>query len=189
MAWLPSASLPLAQALGFEPFPNSELRAYVALARRKNPHIPEELTEYLAAAYAEMRQEEVDSGERAHSYTTARTLLSIIRLAEALARLRFSDAVAQSDVDEALRLMKMSKASLGDPREQRRKGSKDVDPVTEIYQLLRAFAAQNDKLHIESHEVRAREREREGRARGGGPGVLCAAVACAASRAERARAD
>lgn len=99
-------------------------------------------------------QEEVESGERAHSYTTARTLLSVIRLSEGLARLRFADAVAQSDVDEALRLMKMSKASLGDPQQHRRKG-KDVDPITEIYQILRAFAATNDKLHVEAHEARA----------------------------------
>ena len=30
-----------------------------------------------------------------HSYTTARTLLSILRLAQALARLRFADSVEQ----------------------------------------------------------------------------------------------
>ena len=59
-------------------------------------------------------------------YSTARTLLSILRLSEAIARLRWSDEVsallhiscwskaffakvAQSDVDESLRLIKMSK--------------------------------------------------------------------------------
>lgn len=78
----------------------------------------------------------------------------MIRLSEGLARLRFADSVAQTDVDEALRLMKMSKASLGDSQTQRRKG-KEVDPVTEIYQLIRAFAAANNKLHVEANEVRA----------------------------------
>lgn len=48
------------------------------------------------------------------SYTTARTLLAILRLAQALARLRFSEQVAQGDVDEAIHLMHMSKESLLD---------------------------------------------------------------------------
>ena len=44
--------------MGFTPLPAADLRAYVALARHKNPHVPRELTEYVAAAYAELRQEE-----------------------------------------------------------------------------------------------------------------------------------
>ena len=125
--------------LGFDPLPAAELRAYVALARQQSPHFPVELTEYVAAAYAEMRQEEAASGEAAHSYTTARTLLSVLRLAEALARLRFLDAVSQSDVDEALRLMRMSKASLGEA--DARAGRRGADPISEIYALLRDAAA------------------------------------------------
>lgn len=38
-------------------------------------------------------------------YTTPRTLLAIIRLSQAMARLRFSESVSEEDVDEALRLM------------------------------------------------------------------------------------
>ena len=53
--------------------------------------------EYVAAVYAEMRAEEA-AAQVPHSYTTARTLLSILRLAQALARLRFADAVAQARV-------------------------------------------------------------------------------------------
>ena len=41
-----------------------------------------------------MRQEEAQA-QVPHSYTTARTLLSILRLSQALARLRFSDYVCQ----------------------------------------------------------------------------------------------
>lgn len=44
--------------------------------------------------YAELRQEEASS-KMPHSYTTARTLMSILRLSQALARLRFSQAVLQ----------------------------------------------------------------------------------------------
>lgn len=122
----------------------------MALARRVHPHFPRALTEYVAAAYAELRQEEADAGEGAHSYTTARTLLSVLRLASALARLRFCPEVAQSDVDEALRLMRMSKASLDDDaakgggpgggRGGGGGGRPGGDPVSEIYALLRELA-------------------------------------------------
>lgn len=50
--------------------------------------------EYIAAVYAEMRLEETQT-EQPHSYTTARTLLSILRLSQALARLRLDDIVTQ----------------------------------------------------------------------------------------------
>ena len=45
---------------------------------------------------------------------TARALLSILRLSQALARLRFAESVDAADVDEAIRLTYMSKASLQD---------------------------------------------------------------------------
>jgi hypothetical protein len=70
------------------------LRAYIAAAKQYEPYVPDALTDYVAAVYAEMRAEEA-AAEVPHSYTTARTLLSILRLSQALARLRFADAVEQ----------------------------------------------------------------------------------------------
>ena len=113
-----------------------------------SPHFPPDLTEYVATAYAELRQEEADIGDQAHSYTTARTLLSILRLASALARLRFAPEVAQSDVDEALRLMKMSKASLADESAKSKRGPHGGDPISEIFALLRNLAEQRNVTEI-----------------------------------------
>ncbi len=45
-------------------------------------------------------------------YVTPRTLLAIIRLAQALAKMNFRNVVKQLDVDEALRLMEYSIRSL-----------------------------------------------------------------------------
>jgi DNA replication licensing factor MCM7 len=45
-------------------------------------------------------------------YVTPRTLLAIIRLSQAMAKLQFRDAVKQADVDEALKLMDYSIRSL-----------------------------------------------------------------------------
>jgi len=62
-------------------------------------------------AYVKMRQgDTADKFEM--TYTSPRTLLGIIRLSQALARLRFSNKVSRDDVEEAMRLTSMSKASL-----------------------------------------------------------------------------
>lgn len=46
------------------------------------------------------------------TFTSARNLLSILRLSTALARLRLSNIVEKDDVNEAIRLLEMSKHSL-----------------------------------------------------------------------------
>lgn len=113
--------------------PPELLRAYIAKAKTYEPVIPENLTAFIAALYAEMREQE-RAMQVPHSYTTARTLLSLLRLAQALARLRFQSIVTQSDIDEALRLMRMSKQSLYQDKEKERGR---LDPAQEVYTVLR----------------------------------------------------
>lgn len=55
------------------------IRAYISAARRLSPIVPRELEEYIASAYSSIRQEEAKSNAP-HSYTTIRTLLSILRI-------------------------------------------------------------------------------------------------------------
>ncbi|KAK8588197.1 hypothetical protein V6N13_087141 [Hibiscus sabdariffa] len=130
-------------ALGFTPLEPSVLRAYISAARRVSPYIPKELEEYIATAYSSIRQEEAKSNAP-HSYTTVRTLLSILRISAALARLRFSETVAQSDVDEALRLMQMSKFSLYSDERQK----SGLDAISDIYSILRDEAARANKMDV-----------------------------------------
>lgn len=128
-----------------------QLRSYISVARRRDPLVPTGLADYVAAAYAELRKEEAAT-DRPHSYTTARTLLAVLRLGTALARLRLADEVAQADVDEALRLMRVSKASLyaeaedaGDARRRR------ADPVSAAFALIREEAIRTD-ASVVTHE-------------------------------------
>ncbi|KAH0461689.1 hypothetical protein IEQ34_009264 [Dendrobium chrysotoxum] len=130
-------------SLGFTPLEPSVLRAYISTARRTSPSVPRELEEYIATAYSSIRQEEAKSSAP-HSYTTVRTLLSILRISIALARLRFSATVAQSDVDEALRLMQMSKFSLYSEDRQR----SGLDAISDIYSILRDEAARSNRLDV-----------------------------------------
>uniref|UniRef100_A0A0E0CHQ4 DNA replication licensing factor MCM7 n=1 Tax=Oryza meridionalis TaxID=40149 RepID=A0A0E0CHQ4_9ORYZ len=118
-------------------------KAYISAARRVVPSVPRELEEYIATAYSSIRQEEAKSNAP-HSYTTIRTLLSILRISIALARLRFSETVAQSDVDEALRLMQMSKYSLYSDDRQR----SGLDAISDIYSILRDEAARTNSMDV-----------------------------------------
>jgi DNA replication licensing factor MCM7 len=83
---------------------------------------------------------------------TARQLLSILRLSQALARLRFSDYVAREDVDEAIRLTHMSKASLNDDGTHN-KSSNATNPredvVSRVYHILRDYAAASGSNQLE----------------------------------------
>lgn len=67
-------------ALDFEVFSAEFLRGYIAQARTIQPYIPRDLTEYIVAAYVALRGDPTNSS----SYVTARSLLGILRLAQAL---------------------------------------------------------------------------------------------------------
>jgi DNA replication licensing factor MCM7 len=84
------------------------------MAKQHAPKIPEDLTEYVAAIYSEMRRQEALS-DRPNSYTTPRTLLSILRLSQALAKLRFDNVVRAWQLLVALR-MYVSKLLLRDSK-------------------------------------------------------------------------
>lgn len=104
------------------------IRAHIAEARKVNPTIGDgALSEYLVSNYVAMRSKEIEDGREAKEYTSPRVLLSALRLAQALCRLRLGETVQRSDVDEALRLMEASKASLGTAANRRRKGDYDAD--------------------------------------------------------------
>lgn len=93
-------------------------------------------------AYVRLRKQHKDkeSQNKSHTYTSARTLLGVLRLSQALARLRFADVVIREDVDEALRLMEKSKESLDDDRAD---GEREMDqtPATKIYRLIKDMAS------------------------------------------------
>ena len=85
-------------------------RRYLAACKEKQPIVPEALTDYIVSAYVEMRKDARNN--RDTTFTSARNLLAVLRLATALARLRLADQIEKEDVNEAMRLMEMSKVSL-----------------------------------------------------------------------------
>ncbi|KAL1847437.1 DNA replication licensing factor MCM7 [Paecilomyces lecythidis] len=142
-------------------FSASEVRQYIAKARTYRPVVPQSVSDYMVGAYVRMRnqQKKEDGTKKQFSHTTPRTLLGVIRLSQALARLRFSEQVVEEDVDEALRLIEVSKASLRNDGQS----GQDQSPTTKIYNLIRAMrdsgaAAVGDGEEGQLNMKRIRER-------------------------------
>jgi DNA replication licensing factor MCM7 len=101
-----------------EPLTTKLMTRYIAACKKKQPVIPEVLTEYIVGCYVDMRRESRNNkGGFQNTFTSARSLLALLRLSTALARLRLADVVDKDDVNEAMRLMEMSKQSLYDSDE------------------------------------------------------------------------
>lgn len=115
------------------------LRAYIATAKLYSPTIPTSLVEYVVGAYVGLRLN--DLNQKDTTYTTPRTLLAVLRLSQALARVRFSSVVAQGDIDEAMRLMDVSRASVDVHLDERASRARaENEPITRILALIRDMA-------------------------------------------------
>ena len=119
----------------FQPLDMKLMRRYIALCKNKQPTIPRNLTDYIESAYVEMREEARNNKDM--TFTSARTLLAVLRLSTALARLRLVDTVEKEDVNEAMRLMEMSKDSLNHSNERTGRPQSTMD---KIFTLIRDLA-------------------------------------------------
>ncbi|GAM26775.1 hypothetical protein SAMD00019534_099500 [Acytostelium subglobosum LB1] len=134
--------------LSFQPYDAEFIRCFVSRARRHQPFVPKALTEFIVNHYVTMRKQEGETKDP-FTYTTARTLLGILRLAQAHARCQLRDQVEGADVDEAMRLMYESKASIRIDREKR----KQVDPITAIYALIRDHCSRNSTNMVKYADI------------------------------------
>ncbi|OAA43292.1 DNA replication licensing factor mcm7 [Metarhizium rileyi] len=147
-------------------FTPHEVRSYVAQARTYRPVVPESVSDYMIKTYVRLRdqQQRAEKKGKQFTHTTPRTLLGVVRLAQALARLRFSNQVCQDDVDEALRLIEASKESLNAETSTGRRG---LNASSRIYNLVKALAdsgacraedVEDDDLGVELSMRKVKER-------------------------------
>ncbi|PPQ93221.1 hypothetical protein CVT25_015219 [Psilocybe cyanescens] len=148
--------------LEFEVIEPNVMRHYIALARQRRPTVPREVSSYVVDSYVRLRKMSKDEElqNKSHTYTSARTLLGILRLAQALARLRWADVVEHADVDEALRLMECSKESLVD--EDDREVDIDRSPISRLFRLIKDMSGS-----AESSSGRNQRPKRFGKGPGG----------------------
>lgn len=143
--------------LKFTPIDMAAMRKYIALCQQRTPVVPTSLTDYITAAYVELRKESRRSSDT--TFTSARTLLSIMRLATALARLRLGDIVESDDINEAMRLMEMSKDTLNASSETTVRKSKPSDAIYGIIVAMVSKKARGDSysgVSVKMSEVQQR---------------------------------
>lgn len=89
---------------------------------------------------------EARNNPKANTFTSARNLLGVLRLATALARLRLANVVDREDVREANRLIEMSKSSISRPVE------KPMNPansnLTKMYGIVREMAGESKVIKV-----------------------------------------
>lgn len=122
----------------FDPIDSATIRQYISIARSYRPTVPVQVGDYVVQTYIKLRKESYNNegSIRKFQHITPRTLLGILRLAQALARIRFSNTVTNEDVDEALRLIEILKASLNTEDEKLRE---DDSATTKIYQTIKSI--------------------------------------------------
>ena len=128
------------------------MREYISKAREYTPVVPSDVSPYIVEAYVELRMQNSDHRGLNTDQTvmTARQLLSILRLSQALARLRFSDFVAREDVDESIRLTHMSKAGLFEETNASGPGKKiGEDVISRIFNIIRDYATSSRQQRVE----------------------------------------
>ncbi|XP_033226827.1 DNA replication licensing factor Mcm7 [Belonocnema kinseyi] len=120
------------------------MRKYIAMCKKNEPTVPEDLSDFIVESYVEMRRDSRNSQDK--TFTSARNLLAILRLATALARLRLSDIVEKDDVKEANRLLEMSKHSINFSDRTMRDGPNQTS--NRIYTLIRELAGDKKSVKV-----------------------------------------
>jgi len=141
----------------FEPIEAEVIRQYISQARHFKPCLTPQLVDFVTNAYLQKRKE-ADAAQKKMNgnfiYTQPRTLLAILRMSQALARLRFSQEIEEADVREALRLMDEAKRSMDTVVRQK----SHRDPITEIFQQMRQLREERSVDELELEEIRDRLR-------------------------------
>jgi DNA replication licensing factor MCM7 len=117
--------------------PLTLLRRYVSYAKTLTPTVPSSLIEYITGAYVSLRLGDLSTPDS--TMTTARTLLAILRLASALAKLNLREMVQSGDVDEAMRLLQVSRSSVDIHRANQsssRHRDLEATPTTRCYRAI-----------------------------------------------------
>jgi DNA replication licensing factor MCM7 len=113
------------------------MRAFIANAQKYEPEIKKDVAQTIVNMYAELRSKEREtSKDDRKTITTPRTLLGMLRMSQARARLRLSNTVEAADFDEAVRLMQVSKSSCEPEDEEQQTRYKKQRNGSQIYHLI-----------------------------------------------------
>jgi DNA replication licensing factor MCM7 len=133
---------------GVEPFSSTFMRAYVARAKQCEPYLQPELMEHIIGSYVSMRAGGMQNINR-KNFVSPRSLLSMIRLAQAIARVHLREEVTQDDVEEAQRLLYVAKAT-----DEEEDNKEKADPLGAIFLIISDYAKRQRRAEIRVTAVR-----------------------------------
>jgi len=142
--------------------PLSVLRQYLQYAKILTPTVPTSLIEYITGAYVSLRLNDIATPDS--TFTTARTLLAILRLASALAKLHLANEVTGEYVDEAMRLLQIARSSVDSIHAAGHQSARHRDieatPATRCYRFIcdLALNASDEALFTDADESRSKLR-------------------------------
>lgn len=118
------------------------MRRYIQLCKLKDPIVPPTLDNLLVRIYNEIRSKKRNLNDTEALFTSPRSLLAIIRMSTAFARLRLSDTVEESDINAAYRLYNRSRESI--------EGLTDSESLTgpKVMQIIRELTAENKSCSV-----------------------------------------
>jgi DNA replication licensing factor MCM7 len=125
--------------LDFDPFSAKFIRSYVLKAKTFEPNLDKDLLPEISNTYVNARAMERQAQGNSHvkSVTNVRTLLGMLRLAQAHARLRFSNVVERGDFEEAVRLTLEAKQSVLDQTNSSKNSNGREDSIAAVWGVLK----------------------------------------------------
>jgi len=138
--------------LNFEPLDPKLMRAYISHIRQYEPSVAPEVASYIVDEYVEMRKEATEQSS-GFGFTSARTLLAMLRLSQALARLRSSDQVFREDIEEARRLMSLSRSSVTHADKDEQSAHTGTDPVSACYGIIKDHSAKTNSVAVTLQDI------------------------------------
>ena len=127
------------KTLDFEPYSSKFIRSFILKAKSFEPDLDLDLLPEIANTYANARAIEREANDNSHvrSVTNIRTLLGMLRLAQAHARLRFSNVVERGDFEEAVRLTLEAKQSVIDQRNSAAASANTNDVIAHVWSVIK----------------------------------------------------
>ncbi|KAH7332639.1 MCM-domain-containing protein [Rhizoctonia solani] len=116
------------------------MQHYIAQARLHCPRVPAEVSKHIAKSLVHLHKEQEENDR--NLYTSTRTFHAVVRLSQALARLRFADMVLTADADEALRIIEDGEESLKQITEE---GEGDQNVAIRIFRLIKSMTSASRK--------------------------------------------
>jgi DNA replication licensing factor MCM7 len=127
------------RTLDFEPYSSKFIRSYLLKAKQFEPNLDRDILPEIANTYVNARSLErtATKGSHVESVTNVRSLLGMLRLAQAHARLRFSNQVERADFEEAVRLALEAKQSILDSRLHSDQNAGRTDAIANVWGVIK----------------------------------------------------